>query len=38
MVDAGAGERTVTGGGDDVERIGEVVLGATVDAAVVNDG
>ncbi len=38
MVDAGVGEGTGTGGGDDVGRGGEVELGATVNAAVVDDG
>jgi hypothetical protein len=37
MVDAGAGEGTEPEGGDDVGRGGEVVLGATVEAAVVDD-
>jgi hypothetical protein len=38
MVDAGEEEGTGTGGGDDVGRGGEVVLGATVEAAVADDG
>ncbi len=36
MVDVGAGEGTGTGGGDDVGRGREVVLGATVEPAVVD--
>jgi len=36
--DAGAGVVTESGGGDDVERGGKVVLGATVEAAVMDDG
>jgi hypothetical protein len=35
---AGAGEVTESGGEDDVERGGKVVLGATVKTAVVDDG
>jgi hypothetical protein len=38
MVDSGVGERTGTKGGDDVGRGREVVMGATVEAAVVDDG
>ena len=37
MVDAGDGKRAGIGGEDDVGRGGEVVLGATVEAAVVDD-
>jgi hypothetical protein len=37
MVDAGVGEETGTGSGDDVGRGWEVVLGATVEAAAVDD-